>query len=124
MWVYYNLFQPIFHLVAKEVHPAAEGRPARIRRRHDNASTPFDRLCATGVLPPERRYQLERLRDQTNPRRLRQAIYDQLEYVLSLPGAIAGRPEDVGLTLGVYTISWNDDSSPVTLSIGEQLPLR
>jgi hypothetical protein len=124
MWVYYNLFQPVLHLVAKEFQPATAEQPARLRRRHDDARTPFDRLCATGVLAPEQRAQLERLRDRTNPRRLRQAIYDQIEHVLSLPGAVPGQPEDIGLTLGVYTISWDDDSSPVTLSIGEQLPVR
>ncbi len=124
MWVYYNLFQPVLHLVEKEVVPAAEGQPARVRRRHDDARTPFDRLIATGALAPARREQLERLRDRTNPRRLRQAIYDQIEHILSLPGAVPGQPEDVSLTLGVYTISWDGDGSPVTLSVGEQLPVR
>lgn len=124
MWVYYNLFQPVLHLVAKEVVPATAEQPARLRRHHDPARTPFDRLWATGVLSPEQYVQLERLRDRTNPLRLRQAIYDQLEHVLSLPGAVPGRPEDVGLTLGVYTISWGNDSSPVTLSVGELLPVR
>ena len=124
MWIYYNLFQPVLHLVAKEVVPATAKQPAKLRRHHDDARTPFDRLCATGVLEAPRREQLERLRDRTNPRRLRQAIYDQIEHVLSLPGAVPGQPEDVGLTLGVYTISWDDDRSPVTLSIGEQVPVR
>ena len=124
MWIYYNLFQPVLHLVAKEVVPATADHPARLRRHHDDARTPFDRLCATGVLETPRREQLERLRDRTNPRRLREAIYDQIEHVLSLPGAVPGQPEDVGLTLGVYTISWDDDRSPVTLSIGEQVPVR
>ena len=124
MWVYYHLFQPVLHLVAKEVVPATAEQPAKLRRHHDAARTPFDRLCATGTLDAPRQEQLERLRDRTNPRRLRQVIYDQIEHVLSLPGAVPGQPEDVGLTLGVYTISWDDDSSPVTLSIGEQVPVR
>jgi hypothetical protein len=124
MWVYYNLFQPVLHLVAKEIIPATPATPARLRRHHDDARPPFDRLCATGVLPPARREQLERLRDRTNPRRLRQAIHDQIEYILTLPGAVPGQPQDVSLTLGVYTISWDNDGSPVTLSIGEQLPVR
>ncbi|MFO7707800.1 MAG: hypothetical protein R6V84_06480, partial [Desulfobacterales bacterium] len=79
MWLYYNLFQPVLHLTAKEVVPATANRPARIRRHHDEAHTPFDRLCATGVLEASRREPLERLRDRTNPRRLREAIYDQIE---------------------------------------------
>ena len=124
MWIYYNLFQPVLHLVAKEIVPATADQPAKLHRHHDDARTPFDRLCATGALETPRRERLERLRDRTNPRRLRQAIYDQIEHVLSLPGAVPGQPEDVGLTLGVYTISWDDDRSPVTLSIGEQVPAR
>jgi hypothetical protein len=124
MWVYYNLFQPVLHLVAKEVVPATADRPARIRRHHDEARTPFDRLCATGMLDAPRREALERLRDGTNPRRLREAIYDQIEHVLSMPGAVPGQPEDVALTLGVYTISWDEDRSPVTLSVGEQVLVR
>src|SRR5512136_2544031 len=61
MWVYYNLFQPVLHLVAKELRPATADHPARLRRHHDDARTPFDRLCATGVLAPAKRAQLERL---------------------------------------------------------------
>jgi hypothetical protein len=55
--------------------------------RHDTAKTPFDRLCATGVLPAEKRITLERQRDQTNPRQLRQEIYNLLERTLALPCA-------------------------------------
>lgn len=103
MWVYYNLFQPVLRLGAKEVLPA-EGEGNRIKRHYGPPQTPFDRLCATGAISPERRRELEQLRDRTNPRRLRQEIYDLVEHILSLPGAIPGQPEDVNLTLGVYTI--------------------
>jgi hypothetical protein len=48
----------------------------RVKRRHDQAQTPLDRLIATGVLSSQRRVALEALRGQTNPRRLRQEIYD------------------------------------------------
>jgi len=92
LWVYYNLFQPILRLAEKTV-VSGDGGGFTTKLRHDTAKTPFDRLCATGVLPPENRASLERLRDQTNPRRLRQEIYDLLERTLALPCADACEAE-------------------------------
>ncbi|MGC9357663.1 MAG: hypothetical protein ACP5GX_07350, partial [Anaerolineae bacterium] len=97
MWVYYNLFQPVMHLAEKEIS-AEEGQPTRVKRRYDQARTPFDRLCETHAILPEHRQQLETLRQQTNPRRLRQAIYDDIERIFSLPGATPGQAENVYLT--------------------------
>jgi len=52
MWLYYNLFQPVMHLVEKTlVVNAADDRP-HVTRRHDAAQTPFDRVCATPASPP------------------------------------------------------------------------
>lgn len=98
MWIYYNFFQPVMHLVAKEVIQE-EGKPARIKRRHDQARTPFDRLCQTSAILPQQRQLLERLRNQINPRRLRQEIYDAIDYIFSLPGAVPEVTENVYLTL-------------------------
>jgi hypothetical protein len=71
----------------------------RIKSRYDQAQTPFDRLCATPVLSPQRRQELEALRDRTNPRQLRQTIYDAIEQLFALPKAIPGKPENVYDTL-------------------------
>mgnify|MGYP001153489902 CR=1 FL=1 len=92
LWVYYNLFQPILRLVEKTVIPKDDGS-FTTKLRHDAAKTPFDRLCATGVLADDKRIALERLRDQTNPRRLRQEIYELLERTLALPCAEASEAE-------------------------------
>ena len=86
MWAYYNLFQPVLHLRAKTVVPLDNGG-SRVKRAYDTARTPFDRLCATKALAPEKQDELARLRDQTNPRRLKEEIYDLLEYTLALPCA-------------------------------------
>ncbi|MDO9065657.1 MAG: integrase, partial [Chloroflexota bacterium] len=94
MWLYYNLFQPVLHLAEKTLVVRADDRP-HVQRRYDVAQTPFDRLCATTALIPERRTKLARLRDATNPRWLRQDIYDRLERLWTLPGATAGVTEDV-----------------------------
>lgn len=98
MWVYYNLFQPVMHLVDKEIFQQ-DGQPVRVKRRHDQAQTPFDRLCITEAILPKHRQQLEVLRDQINPRQLRQQIYDTIDYIFSLPGAAPDTTEDVRLTL-------------------------
>jgi len=98
MWVYYNLFQPVMHLIEKEVI-LEDGKPARVKRRYDQARTPFDRLCATDVILPAHREQLEALRDRINPRRLRQEVYDDIERIFALPGAVPGITENVYLTL-------------------------
>jgi hypothetical protein len=98
MWIYYNLFQPVMHLQEKEVI-RQEGQTTCIRRRHDDARTPFDRLRATDCLLPQHRALLEALRDQINPRLLRQHIYDALDVIFSLPGASPGVAQDVRQTL-------------------------
>ena len=72
MWVYYNLFQPVLHLVEK----TPDG--TRVRRRWDDAATPFARLRATDALAPAARQRLEDLYATTNPRALRRTILEGL----------------------------------------------
>jgi hypothetical protein len=108
MWLYYNLFQPVMHLVGKEI-VRQDGRPTRVRRQHDQAATPFDRLCQTDTILPEHRAQLDALRDSINPRRLREAIYDAIERILRLPCATPGVSEDVHQTLACHCHKGGDD---------------
>ena len=46
-----------------------------MRRKWDEAQTPFERLKATGKLSAQRQQQLQILYEQTNPRQLREEIY-------------------------------------------------
>lgn len=73
MWCYYNLFQPVMRLHAKEI---VEGK---LKRRWDEAQTPYERLKATERLTPEQQVRLQQLYDTTNPLQLREAIYRGLE---------------------------------------------
>jgi hypothetical protein len=73
LWVYYNLFQPVLHLVGKEI---VDGK---LRRRWDLAQTPYQRLLASGTLPPKQEARLAALHAGTNPRQLREAIYQTVE---------------------------------------------
>jgi hypothetical protein len=76
MWVYYNLFQPVLHLVAKTYDGT------RVHRRWDAAQTPFTRLLATDTLAPAERERLERVYAETNPRALRRTILAGLDALL------------------------------------------
>ena len=98
MWLYYNFFQPVMRL-AEKTWVQEEGQSARVKRRFDSAATPFDRLCATKAIPKELAEQLRTLREQTNPRQLRQEINELLVYIAALPCATPGVTEDVRLTL-------------------------
>jgi len=98
MWIYYNLFQPVMHLQEK-IYVSDQSGSSRVKRRFDKAQTPFERLCATDAISPERREQLEQLRKRTNPRRLRKEIYALIDHIFSLPGAVPGVTEDVFQTL-------------------------
>ena len=73
MWTYYNLFQPVLHLVGKAV---VDGR---LKRRWDRACTPYDRVLDSGVLGSHQQALLAVTYTQPNPRRLRRQIYQDLE---------------------------------------------
>jgi hypothetical protein len=98
MWLYYNFFQPVMRIREKIILPT-DGRGSRIKRRYDQARTPLDRLCATDAISQAQKDQLLALREQTNPRKLRQTIYDQIDAIFRLPGAQEGVTEDIFQTL-------------------------
>jgi hypothetical protein len=83
MWLYYNLFQPVMHLVEKTT------RGDKVHRKWDQACTPFERLKATGKLTAEQQQRLQTLYEQTNPRTLREQIYQGLAQLWeqSMPSA-------------------------------------
>jgi hypothetical protein len=115
LWLFYNFFQPVMRLSEKSwLHQ--EGQPSQVKRRHDDARTPFERLCETKAIPKERRAQLETLRDQTNPRQLRREIYQLIDHISTLSGAAPGKTEDVFQTLSPDTNLGEEQTRPVTLS--------
>jgi len=72
MWLFYNVFQPVQRLAEKEV---IDGKT---HRRWDSATTPYQRVKATGVLTADQQVRLAALHAKTNPRALRRLIYDDL----------------------------------------------
>jgi len=79
MGVYYNLFQPVLHLIEKEVIAG------KLKRTWDEAQTPYQRLMATDTLTPTVAQGLAALHTGTNPRRLRQQMYDALAHLWERP---------------------------------------
>lgn len=117
MGFYYNVFQPVLRLAEKVYTPATADQPAHLTRRFDAAQTPFDRLCATGVLAPAQQARLCATRAAANPRLLRLRIYELLDQLFALPLAIPGSTQNVYLTL--FSPPHNlmkGEHGPVTLS--------
>ncbi len=79
LWLYYNLFQPVLHLAEKVV------TDSRLRRKWDTATTPYQRVVATGVLTEDWRATLDARYAQINPRQLRRAIYADLARLWAAP---------------------------------------
>jgi hypothetical protein len=79
MWVYYNLFQPVLHLARKEVVAG------KLKRTWDEATTPYQRVLATGVLPEAEQERLVNLHTLTNPRQLRRTIQAHLAQLWEPP---------------------------------------
>jgi hypothetical protein len=123
MWLYYNFFQPVMRVREKAV-VTAPNLTHRIRYRYDTPTTPFQRLCATDAIPAEKRQQLEQLRNRTNPRQLRQEIYNLLDQLFSLPGAKPGVTENVHKTLSQPIPTEKGEGIPVTLSFDRTIPVR
>ena len=94
LWVYYNLFQPVLHLVGKEV---VDGK---LRRKWDQAQTPYQRLVASGALSAEEHGKLAILYAKTNPRQLREAIYQAVQRLWQHPKpAHTTNPKEAATTL-------------------------
>ncbi len=86
------MFQPVLHLVGKEMVGG------KLRRRWDVAQTPYQRLLASGILLPEQEARLAVLYSGTNPRQLREAIYQAVERLWQHPhSANATKREEAAL---------------------------
>jgi hypothetical protein len=121
IWLYFNFFQPVRRLVDKEFIQV-DGR-SRCVRHFDAARTPFERLCAAGVLSPDTREKLTQMHLETNPRQLRQRIYAQIDRLFALPGARPGITEDIFETLTVLSPG-KEEAVSVTLADDRSIPVQ
>lgn len=149
MWLYYHFFQPVMRLTEKTVIKA-DDQPTRLKRRFDQAQTPFDRLCATQLLTDQQEVALRLLRHPTNPRQLRQAIHQAIPALFALPAAVEGCTENIFQTLNrplgpaiqaaaawlpqpvnkdtnvcqYFKVQPKEEDTSVTLSFERTIPLR
>jgi hypothetical protein len=86
-----NFFQPVEKLVTK--HRTG----ARVHRVFDRAQTPYQRLCAAGVLTPLKRAELEALYRRLNPLQLQRDLEAALDRLWTLaapdPHRATGHPQ-------------------------------
>ena len=73
-----NFFQPVEKLVTK----TRQG--ARVHRVYDRAQTPYQRLCAAGVLAPAKCQELEAFYQSLNPLQLRRDLEAALDRLWTL----------------------------------------
>ncbi len=91
MWLYYNFYQPVLHLAAKEV---VDGK---FKRKWDEAQTPYQRLVAKGTISEDAKTELSALQMGTNPRVLRRQIYEALNALWDEPTAATKLPPLAGV---------------------------
>jgi hypothetical protein len=125
LWLFYNFFQPVMRLQEKVILPAVDGHFPRVKRRFDDARTPFDRLCATDALSAAQQTHWRAIRDQTNLCQLRLLIYDLIDQLFVLPLSQPDERQNVYLTLFDPPDSMKGDvASSVTLSNERTITLR
>jgi len=79
LWLYYNLFQSVMHMIDKKV------TDGKLHRNHDKAKTPYQRLLSCNILSQKQKTRLNALYTRTNPRQLRREIYQAVEQLWQHP---------------------------------------
>ena len=98
--LYHNYILPVLKQIDKQWQPETAARAGYMKRTHDTARPPLERLCDLwGSAYAERCQALRRQRAQVNPRELRRNIYRDLQHLFAYPGATPGQPENVFETL-------------------------
>jgi len=100
LYVYHNYFVPVLKQTAKAWHEPTTTHSGYVRRTHDLARLPLDRLCdLQGADTGSQCQALLRAREALNPRQLRRDILRALDRLSSYPGAVPRHVENVYQTL-------------------------
>lgn len=107
-----NFFQPVQKLVSKR----RDG--ARLHRVFDRAQTPYQRLCASGILPPAAHAELEALYHRLNPLQLRRDLDTALDrlWALAAPDPLRSRPPELAAPLASSPLRASPPRPAVTLT--------
>lgn len=99
MSVYYNLWQPVMHQVAKERISATPTRAAYTQRSHDRPRPPLERLFDTHVLTPAQELAWRTHQQAIDLLALRDDIHARLDHLFTYPGADPASTSNVFETL-------------------------
>jgi hypothetical protein len=119
LYVYHNYFIPVLKQLEKEWRAPTAERQGYVRRQHDAARTPLDRLCDSEANAyPDQCQALLQAREAINPRQLRQDIMQALQHLFAYPGAVPGQVENVYETLAAVESNGlpTDLTAPTTIT--------
>jgi hypothetical protein len=98
--IYHNAFMPVLKQIDREWRPATAERQGYVKRKHDLARTPLDRLCNLDSATYGAQCQvLCQQREAINPRQLRRDIEKMFDHLSAYPGADPDQVENVYETL-------------------------
>lgn len=110
-----NFFQPVQKLVSKH----HEG--ARVHRVFDRAQTPYQRLCASGVLSSEARTPLEELYQSLTPLQLRRDLDVELDRLWALATPDPLRPGHTDITTPTENVPPRASQRPAPVTLNSEL---
>jgi hypothetical protein len=96
---FHNFIQPVMKQIEKEWMTPTDARQGYMKRTHDTARPPVNRLCEIWGMESPQAQELLQQRAQINPLQLRRTIYDDLDHLFAYPNAVPGQVEDVFETL-------------------------
>lgn len=96
---FYNFIQPVMKQLDKTWVPTRAGQSGYLKRTHDEARSPLERLCATPDFDAQLAQALRAQRDAINPLQLRRAIYAGLAHLFAYPNAQPDQVQDIFQTL-------------------------
>jgi hypothetical protein len=100
LYVYQNYFIPVLKQLDKEWRGPTDDRQGYVKRKHDPARTPLDRLCdLDNAAYAAQCHALCQDREKINPRQLRQDIIQGLDHLFTYPNAVPGQVENAYETL-------------------------
>jgi len=96
---FYNFIQPVMRQINKQWVPASATRAGYLKRIHDVARPPVERLCQAPCLELHQQRALREHQASINPLKLRNKIYRDRDHLFDYPNAQPDTVEDVYQTL-------------------------
>ena len=95
----YNYIQPVMRQIDKQWVPDSDSRSGYFKRIHDQARSPFRRLCETDCLSQDKLLPLAQHYADLNPVRLRRDIYKALDHLFAYPNALPNQVQNIFQTI-------------------------